>query len=88
MNVVGCVGIAAQPRGVGGADGYGQAVGGAENFDGAVLAVVAGGDAEVRLLVGRKGIANAGDGLDQLVPADLFAQVAVVLEREIAQRAA
>ena len=50
--------IAAQPLGVGGADGLGQAVGAAENLDGAVLAVVAGGDAEMRLLIGRQRIAN------------------------------
>ena len=36
--------IAAQIFGVGGADGLGEAVGGAEDFDRSILAVVAGGD--------------------------------------------
>ena len=85
MNVVGGgVGIAAQPFGVGGADGFGEPVGAAEDIDGAVLAVVAGGDAEVGLLVGRQRVADLGDGADELVPADLFAQVAVVAESEVA----
>ena len=43
----------------------GEVVGGTEDLDGAVLAVVAGGDAEVRLLIGRQGIANFGDGADE-----------------------
>ncbi len=41
----------------------------------------------MRLLIGGQGIADAGDGADEFVPADLFAQIAVVTEREIAQRA-
>ena len=68
--------------------GAGRCVGGAEDFDGAVLAVVAGGDAEMRLLLGRQGIANLRHGTHQFIPADLLAQVAVVRKSEVAKRAA
>jgi hypothetical protein len=78
--------IAAQPLGVGGADGRGKAIGWAEDFDGSVLAVVAGCDAEMCALVGGKRIADAGDGSDQLVPADLFTEIAVALQREVPER--
>ena len=81
-------GIAAQPFGVGGADRLGKAVGAAENIDGSVLAVVAGGDAKMRLLLGRKRIANLRDGADQLIPADLFAQIVVVAEGKLRERPA
>src|ERR1039458_7177583 len=62
--------IASQIFGVGGADGPRQAIGGAKDLDGSILAVVAGGDAKVRLLVGWQRIANVGNGLHHLVPAD------------------
>jgi hypothetical protein len=77
--------IAAQILGVGGADGLREAVGGAEDFDGSVLAVVAGGDAEMRLLVGRQGIANCATVLTIWSQPNLFAEVAVALEGEVAE---
>jgi hypothetical protein len=45
--------IAAQPFGVGGANGFWKAIGWTEDLDGSVFAVVAGGDAKMRLLVRR-----------------------------------
>ena len=80
--------VSAEPFGVGCADRLGKSVGTAENFDRSVLAVVGGGDAKVCLLVGRQRIADCGDGFDELVPAKLLAQIAVVVEGEVAQRAA
>src|ERR1039458_2124553 len=80
--------IAAQVFGVGGADGLRQAIGGAEDLDGSILAVVAGGDAKMRLLIGREGVANLSDGTDEIIPAELFAEVAVAAEGEVAERAA
>ena len=53
-------------------------VGRAEDFDCALLTVVADNDAHAGLLVRGQGIANASNGLYQFIPADLFAQVAVV----------
>ena len=62
-------------------------IGGAEDLDSAPFAVVADGDAEVGLLIGGKGIADGSDGADEFVPADLFAQVSVLSQGEVAQRA-
>src|SRR5271156_3218767 len=80
--------VAAQPRGVGRADGRRQVIGRAKNLDGALLAIIPYGDAETCLLVRRQRVADAGDGCDQLVPAEFFAQVAVAAEREVPERAA
>ena len=68
--------------------GGGRLIGGAEQLDCAIFAVIANDNAQAGLLVCGEGIANAGDGLYQLLPADFFAQVAVALQRKIAQRAA
>ena len=81
-------GIAAQPFGVVGADGFRQAIGAAQNIDRAVLAVIAGGDAEVRLLIGRQGVADLGNGAHEIVPAEFFAQVEAVAESVGLERAA
>src|ERR1700677_2513137 len=79
--------IAAEPFGVGGANRLGESVGATEDVNGAVLAVVAGGDAEVRLLIWLKRIANLSDGADEIVPADFFAQVVAVTEHVLLERA-
>src|ERR1039458_3339179 len=71
-------GVAAQPFGVGGADRFGEGVGAAENFDGSVLAVVAGSNSEKRLLLRGQRIANLRHGSYQLIPANLLPQVAVL----------
>src|SRR5580704_417109 len=65
--------VATQPLRVGGADRRGQGVGRAEDFNSAVFAVVSSRDSEVGLLVRGQGIADAGDGLNELIPADLLA---------------
>lgn len=39
------------------------------------------------LLIWRKRVANLRDGADELVPAEFFAEVAVVAEGEVAERA-
>ena len=75
---------AAQIFGVGGADGFGEVVGAAQDINGAVLTIVGGSDPEVRLLVGRKRVANLSDGADEVGPADFFAQVVTVARGRIA----
>ena len=60
-------------------------VGRPEHLDGALFAVVGHDDAQAGLLIGGKRVADPGDGLDQFIPADLFAQVAVVPECEVAK---
>ena len=47
----GRIGIAAEPFRVGGSDGLRQAVDAAQDLNGAVLAVIGGGDAEMGLLI-------------------------------------
>src|ERR1017187_3284606 len=80
--------IAAQVFGVGGADRFWEAIGGAEDLDGSILAVVAGGDAKMRLLMGRQGVPHLTGGAYELVPAELFPELGVMAECEVAQRAA
>jgi hypothetical protein len=58
-------------------------IGGSKKLNRACLTVVADDDSKVRLLLGREGIAYAGDGSDELIPADLFTQIAVAFEREV-----
>src|SRR5581483_2637244 len=79
-------GIAAQPFRIGGADWLWKPIGAAEDLDRSILSVVAGCDAEVCLLIERQGIPNSGDRLHQLIPTDLFAQIAVSLQCEVAER--
>src|SRR5215472_10597654 len=81
-------GVAAQPRGIRTADRNREMVGGAENFDGALFAVVADHNTDTLALFGRERIADVGDVFDQFVPADLFAQIAVTLKSKIAERTA
>src|SRR5450755_971801 len=50
-----------------------------------MFAIIADGDTQVRLLVGGQGIADAGDGFDELIPTDLLAQIPAVLEGEVTQ---
>ena len=50
-----------------------------------MFAIIADGDSQVRLLVRGQGIADAGDGFDELIPADLFAQIPAVLEGKVTQ---
>ena len=66
-------GVAAEPCGIGHADGRGKAEGRAEDFDRALLAVVADNDADVWALLDGKCIADGGGRADQVFPAELFA---------------
>ena len=78
--------VAAQPLGVGGADGRRQAIGWAEDFNSTVFAVVSSCDPEMLSLLGRQRVSNGCDGTHQFIPAKLFAQVAVAFEGVRAQR--
>jgi len=42
----------------------------------------------MRLLIGRQGVADLGDGADEIVPADLFAQIVAVPQGILLKRAA
>ena len=63
-------------------------IGGAEKLHRARLAIIAGKDARLRSLFRGQRIENRGDGLEFLLPADLLAEVAVVLQRESHQGSA
>src|SRR6185437_5711814 len=71
-------GITAEPFRIGCPDGLRQSVGPTENFDRTIFSVIASGNAEMRLLVGRQRVADVGHSLHQLIPAELLAQVPVV----------
>src|SRR5579864_1178959 len=65
-------GIAAQPCRVGAADRRWQLVGGTENFDRTLLAVIADEDADAGVLIRRQSVADRGEVLIEFVPAELF----------------
>ena len=68
-------GIAAEPEGVGAGDNGREVAGRAEDLDGAGFAVVAGEDGEVLLIGGGEGGADVVEGIDESLPAELFAEV-------------
>ena len=50
------------------------------------FAIIVNKDTDIRRLIRRKRIANAGNGFDEFVPAELLAQVGALAQGKIAQR--
>ena len=50
---------------------------GAVEIDGSRLTIISGEDAEAGAIFGREGVANGGDGVDEFLPTQLFAEISV-----------
>src|SRR6185312_91336 len=78
--------IGPQIKRIGQANGRRQTVSRAKILNRSRFAIIANQDTDVRRLIRWKRIANAGNGFDEFVPAELLAQVRALAQGKIAQR--